>query len=78
MKGFIAGWTTACCRQTHRLRVREVQRLRIGSGRRDIALSTLCPALYHWNPANDWNSKFDTVFINRPGNNGLRMVHPNE
>jgi hypothetical protein len=32
----------------------------------------------HWNPANDSNSKFDTVFINRPGNKGLRMVHRNE
>jgi len=33
---------------------------------------------YHWNLANDWASKFDTVVINRPGDNGLRMVHPNE
>jgi hypothetical protein len=33
---------------------------------------------YHWNPANDWNSKLDTVFINRPGDNGLRTEHPNE
>ncbi len=33
---------------------------------------------YHWNPANDSNSKFDTVDINRPGDNGLRMVHPNK
>jgi hypothetical protein len=32
----------------------------------------------HWNPANDWNSKFDTVVIKRPSDNGLRMVHPNE
>lgn len=45
MKVFIAGWTTARCRRAHRLRVREVQHLRIESGRRDIALSTLCPAL---------------------------------
>ena len=33
---------------------------------------------FHWNPVNDWNSKFDIVVINRPGDNGLRMVHPNE
>jgi hypothetical protein len=33
---------------------------------------------YHWNPANDSNGKFDTVVINRPSDNGLRMVHPNE
>jgi hypothetical protein len=32
----------------------------------------------HWNPANDSNSKFDIVVINRLGDNGLRMVHPNE
>jgi hypothetical protein len=32
----------------------------------------------YWNPANDCKSKFDTVVINRSGNNGLRRVHPNE
>jgi hypothetical protein len=26
---------------------------------------------YHWNPANDWNSKFDTVVINRSDENYL-------
>ena len=26
---------------------------------------------FHWNPANDWNSKFDTVVINRSDENYL-------
>jgi hypothetical protein len=31
---------------------------------------------YHWNPANDWNSKFDTVVINRSDENYLQRCIP--